>query len=157
MSLRLIAIGSAVFLSFIGMVGVVRAPNFPVTAQMQASLLALDDTGEGDLGIDSAGGGGFKQKQGSIDLLTNIGGKTSVSGEIPIYTYLEGIGPWLAQIVVGICVIWVLIAGFEIMLSGSKATSHESGVNHMRWALIGLCIAMFSGLILKLLNNMYYK
>ena len=107
--------------------------------------------------IQTALAEGFKQNQGSIDLLTNIGGKTSVSGDIPIYTYLEGIGPWLAKIVVGICVIWVLIAGFEIMLSGANSGLKEKGVSHMKWALIGLCIAMFSGLILKLLNNMFYK
>ena len=151
--------------------GLVVARTSPQKVARSFSFVVVDkaqaDEGEnpgGDEGETDADGNlvgdGFPQVSPPIILLAPISGQTSVPttvSELPIFTYLKGIGKWLATVVVGICVIWVLIAGFEIMLSGANSGLKDKGVSHMKWALIGLCIASFSGLILKLLNNMFFK
>ncbi|MDD4628817.1 MAG: pilin [Candidatus Peribacteraceae bacterium] len=102
----------------------------------------------------------FPQKMdGGIELLAPIGSQSNVpvtSGLGTAIRYFNGIGEWLITVVVGICVIWVLLGGFQIMLAGADPGMKDRGVKNMTWAIIGLVIVFFAGFILRTLNSQFF-
>lgn len=99
-------------------------------------------------------------KQGEIKLLEPIsGGKTITAspGAGTFIEYFNRASNWILAVAVGFCVIWVLIGGFMIMVSGSDSGMRSKGQDHIKWALIGLVMLMFAGFILRTLNSMFFK
>lgn len=102
---------------------------------------------------------GLPQQWGGVTLLQPLGGLKAIqvsSGFGTFLTYFNQATEWLLIVVVGICVIWVLLGGFQIMLSGGFSGMDSAGKTHMIWAIAGLAITLFAGAILRLLNSMFY-
>jgi hypothetical protein len=64
--------------------------------------------------------------------------------------------PWIIGSAAGIAVLWALVAGIEIMLSGGDSGKREKGKDHLLSALAGLLLIGLSGMILQILNPVYY-
>jgi len=100
------------------------------------------------------------QTQGGIDLLAPLGGQNNItvsSGFGTFLTYFNDAGTWLIRVAMGLCVLWVLLGGFMIMISGADSGQRSKGIEHMKWAIIGMVILLFAGTILRLLNSMFFK
>ena len=100
------------------------------------------------------------QRQGGIDLLAPLGNQNNIpvqSGFGTFLTYFNDAGTWLMYVAMGLCVLWVLLGGFMIMLSGADSGLRSKGIGHMRWAITGLVILAFAGFILRTLNSMFFK
>jgi len=103
--------------------------------------------------------GCLPQKWEGITLLQPLGDTRTInvsSGIGTFINYFNDATSWLLTVVVGICVLWVLIGGFQIMLSGGFSGMDSAGKNHMIWAIAGLAITLFAGFILRLLNSMFF-
>jgi len=100
------------------------------------------------------------QTQDGINLLAPLGSQTNISvssGFGTFLTYFNDAGTWLIRVAMGLCVLWVLLGGFMIMLSGADSGQRSKGIEHMKWSIIGMVILLFAGTILRLLNSMFYK
>lgn len=60
--------------------------------------------------------------------------------------------PWLIGIAAGIAVLWAIVGGIEIMLSGSDTGLRDRGKSRFLNALLGLLLIGLSGMILQILN-----
>lgn len=100
------------------------------------------------------------QRQGGINLLAPLGNQTNLavqSGFGTFLAYFNDAATWLVYVAMGICVLWVLLGGFMIMLSGADSGQRSKGIGHMRWAITGIVILLFAGFILRTLNSMFFK
>lgn len=104
---------------------------------------------------------GFPQRnQDGIDLLAPLGNQTNIavtSGFGTFLSYFNDAAMWLIYVAMGLCVLWVLLGGFMIMLSGADSGLRSKGIGHMRWAITGIAILLFAGFILRTLNSMFFK
>ncbi|OIO54965.1 hypothetical protein AUJ46_02010 [Candidatus Peregrinibacteria bacterium CG1_02_54_53] len=101
-----------------------------------------------------------QEQQGGIDLLAPLGSQTNIPvqpGFGTFLTYFNDAGAWLVYVAMGICVLWVLLGGFMIMLSGADSSLRSKGMSHMRWAITGMVILLFIGFILRTLNSLFFK
>jgi len=99
-------------------------------------------------------------QEGGIDLLAPLGNQTNIavqSGFGTFLTYFNDAAAWLIYVAMGVCVLWVLLGGFEIMLSAVDSGKREKGKSHMMWAIIGMVILLFAGFILRTLNSLFFK
>ena len=141
----------------------VLAQGDGIRPQHSAALLLADDAGNfdnGDVAPDNDGGGDLPQRQGGINLLAPLGNQTNIAvqkGFGTFLTYFNDAGTWLIYVAMGLCVLWVLLGGFMIMLSGADSGLRSKGIGHMRWAITGLVILAFAGFILRTLNSMFFK
>lgn len=105
--------------------------------------------------------GGLPQRnQGGIDLLAPLGNQQNItvqSGFGTFLAYFNDAAAWLIYVAMGICVLWVLLGGFMIMLSAVDSSQREKGKGHMRWAITGMVILLFAGFILRTLNSLFFK
>ena len=98
-------------------------------------------------------------KQESVRLLQPVGGGQDVEIDKGFGTwlnYFDFVGAWLYSIAVGICVLWFLAGGIMIMVSGSNSGLRQTGIDQMKWSMIGLIILTFSGTVLRTLNNLFF-
>lgn len=63
---------------------------------------------------------------------------------------------WLFKVAVGFAVMWVLIGGVMYMTSGNNQGQRSSAISKMTWAIIGLLILLFAGVILRTLNSIFF-
>lgn len=101
-----------------------------------------------------------QRNQGGIDLLAPLGNQTNIpvtSGFGTFLAYFNDAGMWLIYVSMGLCVLWVLLGGFMIMLSAVDSGQREKGKKHMQWAITGMVILLFAGFILRTLNSMFFK
>lgn len=64
--------------------------------------------------------------------------------------------PWIIGCAAGIAVLQALIGGVQIMMSGSDSGARSAGKERLMWALAGLLLIGLSGMILQILNPIYY-
>ncbi|MDD5103736.1 MAG: pilin [Candidatus Peribacteraceae bacterium] len=101
-----------------------------------------------------------QRNEGGIDLLAPLGGQTNIpvtSGFGTFLAYFNDAAAWLIYVAMGLCVLWVLIGGFMVMLSAVDSSKREKGKSHMMWAITGIIILLFAGFILRTLNSMFFK
>ena len=101
-----------------------------------------------------------QRNQGGIDLLAPLGNQTNIavqSGFGTFLAYFNDAAQWLIYVAMGACVLWVLLGGFMIMLSGADSGLRSKGIGHMRWAITGIVLLLFAGFILRTLNSMFFK
>lgn len=125
------------------------------TAHHQRPLLTLCTL----LGALLAPVAAFAQRP--IKLLEPIGSLTEITpGPFPLSPlnqYLQVFIPWVIGVGAGLCVLMIVVGGFQIMLSGGEATAQGAGKNRILSALMGLLILVFSAMILNFLNANYYR
>ncbi len=73
------------------------------------------------------------------------------------YQYFNATWPWVLGSAAGIAVLWALIGGIQIMLSGDNTGMRSDGTNRLLWALAGLLIIGLAGVILSTLNPLAYQ
>ena len=99
-------------------------------------------------------------KQNCVKLLQPFGGSDCVAVRPGLGTFLEYFGPagaWLYNAAVGICVLWMLFGGITIMISSDNSGRRDEGIGRMKAAAIGLVLLIFGGVILRLLNSIFYQ
>jgi hypothetical protein len=122
---------------------------------------------EGDLGLSGGGGvtpGGDCEfddelKRNCVPLVAPLGTKGAIDIAPDIGTfmnYFADISGWLFEVAVGFCVLWILIGGYFIMISGSDGGKRSTGKSMITWAIIGLLIINFAGFVLRLLNDVFF-
>ena len=72
------------------------------------------------------------------------------------YDYFNMSWPWVLGVAAGIGVLWALVGGIQIMVSGDNTGMRDEGKNRLMWALAGLLLVGLAGLILQTLNPLYY-
>ena len=95
-----------------------------------------------------------------VKLLEPLGEEKDIPvkpGAGTLIAYFNSAVTWLISVAVGICVIWVLIGGFHIMVSGGDTSLRQRGQEFIKWALIGLVMLLFAGFILRTLNQLFFK
>ena len=94
-----------------------------------------------------------------IPLVAPLGRRSAIDIEPGIGTfmaYFSDISGWLFEVAVGFCILWILIGGYMIMISGSDGGRRSTGKSMITWAIIGLLIINFAGFILRLLNDIFF-
>lgn len=56
----------------------------------------------------------------------------------------------------GFCVLWVLISGIMIMVSGDNSGMRDNAITRMKAAITGLLILLFAGPILNFMNSIFF-
>lgn len=70
--------------------------------------------------------------------------------------YFDISWPLIIGSAAGIAVLWAIVAGIEIMLSGSDTGMRDRGKNHLYSAIAGLLLVGLSGMILQILNPLFF-
>lgn len=65
--------------------------------------------------------------------------------------------PWIIGSAAGIAVLWAIIGGIEIMLSGSDSGMRDRGKGRFINAIAGLLVIGLSGMILEILNPIFFQ
>lgn len=95
-----------------------------------------------------------------IKLLAPLGPSDTISvGNGPMESWFEYFGNsagWLYDVAIGFCVLWTLIGGFQVMISGDDAQLRGQGFDKMKSAIMGLLMLIFAPTILRLLNNNFF-
>ncbi len=65
--------------------------------------------------------------------------------------------PWVIGCAAGVAVLWAIVGGMEIMLSGSDSGMRDKGKSRFINALTGLLLIGLSGMILEILNPIFFK
>lgn len=73
-----------------------------------------------------------------------------------LYQYFNAVWPWVLGSAAGIAVLWSLIGGIQIMLSGDNTGMRSAGQERLLWALAGLLMIALAGVILTTLNPIFY-
>lgn len=99
------------------------------------------------------------QTAGSIELLEPLGTHANVpigSGYQTFINYFNYSVGWIFQVAVGFTVVWVLIGGFLYMTSGNNQSRRGEAVSRITWAITGLLLVLFTGFILRTLNDIFF-
>lgn len=97
-----------------------------------------------------------------LEQLTPTGGATTLpasataSTGLPIFAYFLASRNFIFGLAIGFCVLWVLIGGIFIMVSGDNQANREKGIGMMKSAIMGLIILIFAGTILRALNSIFF-
>lgn len=95
-----------------------------------------------------------------IHLLVPLDGGNGVlkpqSGIQMFFVYFDMAWPWVIGSASGVAVLQALYGGILIMLSGSDSGKRSEGKEKILWAIAGLLMIGFSGLILSILNPSFY-
>lgn len=75
----------------------------------------------------------------------------------PLNQYLRVFIPWAIGLGAGLCVLMIIVGGFQIMLSGGDPGKQGAGKDRILSALIGLLILVFSATILNFLNADFFR
>lgn len=73
-----------------------------------------------------------------------------------LYQYFNAVWPWVLGSAAGIAVLWSLIGGIQIMLSGDNTGMRSAGQERLLWALAGLIMIALAGVILTTLNPLFF-
>ena len=103
---------------------------------------------------------GLDCPEGTVPLIETLGPEKCIpieAGARTFILYFNNSVTFIFQVAVGACVVWVLIAGFGIMLTGGDAGKRGEWIERLQWAIGGLLILMFSGFLLRTLNSLFFK
>lgn len=70
--------------------------------------------------------------------------------------YFNTSWPWILTCAAGIAVLYAIVGGIQIMLSGSDSGMREQGKGRFMNALAGLLLIGLSGMILEILNPIFF-
>lgn len=91
--------------------------------------------------------------------LDNSSAPISATGGQPFQafsTYFTRSWPWVIGSAAGIAVLQALVGSIQIMMSGSDSGMRDAGKSRLLWALAGLLLIGLSGLILEIINPIFY-
>ena len=88
----------------------------------------------------------------SMPTITVVGGPYEI-----LMRYFSCISGFLYDIAVGACVLWVLVGGVKIIISGGDGDMFSQGKNAIFSSITALVILLFSPVLLKFLNGSAYS
>lgn len=81
----------------------------------------------------------------------------SSGGKPALLVYFADALGWIQEIAVGFTILWLIVGGIMIMVSGNNNSLREQGKNHAQWAITGLLMLFTIGFILELLNASFFE
>ncbi|PIP65219.1 hypothetical protein COU77_04130 [Candidatus Peregrinibacteria bacterium CG10_big_fil_rev_8_21_14_0_10_49_16] len=87
------------------------------------------------------------------------GGTTTIPGGTGVQViirYVEALWPWFIAFGVGIVIIRMIMAGYEIMFSGGNPGLRQQGVQHILYSIVGLIMLIFAAVLLNMINPNAY-
>jgi hypothetical protein len=101
--------------------------------------------------------GNDPQKRASICLLQSLWGATEMAPTgMPLIDFMTRSLPWIQEVAVGFTILWIVIGGIMIMVSGNNTELRGRGKKHATWAIMGLLMLFTLGFILELLNSLFF-
>ena len=101
------------------------------------------------------------QRGTQIDLLEDVGGgntltinTSDVAGTF--IDYFNIITQVLFTSAVGFCILWFLIGGIQMILSGGDQGKVGEGKSRIIWSLVGLLSLALAGAVLRFLNSAFF-
>lgn len=99
--------------------------------------------------------------QSTVDLLEPFGSSSSVSVVCATTScifgawigYYASAASWLFDVAVGICIIWMVVSGLRIIVSGDNTQLRDNAMSQMKASAFGLMLLIFAGPILRAINN----
>jgi hypothetical protein len=70
--------------------------------------------------------------------------------------YMRPLIPWVVGVAMGLAVLMIIVAGFQIMLAGG-GQGQQSGKDRIISVVIGIIILVFSATILAMLNADFFR
>ena len=122
---------------------------------LTVTVVSAQTTGGGGGAAGGSTGGGSN----TVPLLAPLGEEDEIEvseGAGTLIAYFNSASNWMLSVAVGFCVIWVVIGGIKIMISGGDSGKREEGRSHIFWAITGLVMLLFAGFILRSLNSMFF-
>lgn len=97
------------------------------------------------------------QTQGGVNLIQTLGTSSSIPADSnALFLYIsDGLG-WLHKVAVGLVILWLIIAGVMIMISGNDQGKRTEAKEHAVAAIIGLVMLFLLGFILSVLNANFF-
>jgi hypothetical protein len=95
-----------------------------------------------------------------VKLLQPLCGSPTVSGTGPfdiMFAYFNCAGIWLYDIAIGVCVLWVLVGGIHIIVSGDNSELYSRGKSYIIGSISGLLLLIFAPVVLRFINGGFYQ
>lgn len=99
-----------------------------------------------------------QQKRDSVTLIQPLDDNTtSLDSSTSIFIeYFNVSSGWLFRVAVGFAVLWILIGGVMFILSGNNQSRRSEAISRITWAVVGLIILLFAGVILRTMNSIFF-
>lgn len=98
--------------------------------------------------------------QEDIPLLQPLPGCSSIpihtDGFGTMFAYFNCAVHWLYNIGIGVCVLWTLIGGICIIVSGDNTEMYSRGKNYIIGSVSGLLMLIFAPTVLRFLNGSFF-
>ena len=109
----------------------------------------------------SGSGASSSCASGNICMIQPLGSTCSTgiptgTGFEIMFHYFGCVAPWLYDLAIGICVLWVLVGGIQIIISGDNTGWYDRGKNIIIASIVGLLMLIFAPVILRFLNNAFF-
>lgn len=94
-----------------------------------------------------------------VKLLEKLGGIDCIpigAGAQTFITYFNEGSKLLLNIGYGVCTLWVVISGIQIMLAGGDSGKRGEAMTRMTWSIGGLVLLVMSGFVLQALNSLFF-
>jgi hypothetical protein len=73
-----------------------------------------------------------------------------------LFSYFNCGISWLYNIGIGACVLWTLIGGVHIIVSGDNSELYSKGKNYMIGSITGLLLLIFAPVFLRFINSSFF-
>lgn len=100
-----------------------------------------------------------KVENTTINLLAPLGPSNTITigpGFTTWFDYFNNSAGWLYNVAIGICVLWILVGGLFVMVSGDNPQLAEKGKGFMIGSLTGLVMLILAPTILRTLNGLFF-
>lgn len=108
-----------------------------------------------------AQGGNLERLNRPLRLLQPLDDATAALQPQPgiqiFFDYFNLSWPWLLGTAAGFAVLQALCGGIQMTMSGGDATKRGAGRERLLWAIAGLLMIVFAGMILRTLNPLFYR
>ncbi len=93
-----------------------------------------------------------------VPLAQPLDDKTKVIPSSPniFIDYFNMSSSWLFRVAIGFTVLWVLIGGVMFMSSGNNQSRRQEAISRITWSIVGLLVLLFTGVILRTLNSIFF-
>lgn len=95
----------------------------------------------------------------TVTLIEPLCGQSTISGNGAwdlMLSYFNCAVIWLYDIAIGVSVLWTLIGGICIIISGDNSSLYERGKNYMIGSISGLLMLIFAPVILRFVNSGFF-
>lgn len=95
-----------------------------------------------------------------LECFSNGGCEVPTAGTGPLGVfgiYFNSIYPWVVGMAAGIALLWALIGGIQMMMSGGDSGKRGEAVTKIQHAVLGLLMIIFAATILNFINPTFFQ